>query len=68
VNVVNNMDHRVFDEQIFDQMCRGQETVPMARLQRALKKCGLWKNDPRLAETTAKMTELARNARRNNQV
>jgi len=42
-----------YDDHLFHLFCNPDGKVPLMRLQKALKNAGLWKSDPRLAESTA---------------
>jgi glutaminase len=44
-----------FDEQLFNMLSDEDGRVPLSRLLRALRNAGLWRNDPRLADTMNRM-------------
>lgn len=55
---LGSFSYSQFLDHFYELLCEGQDRVLVSRLLRGIKNSGLWKNDPRLAETLQKINDL----------
>jgi len=58
---VCDFNYETFEVQLFNALCDGQDSVSLSRLLREIKKSGLRRDDPRLAESMRNIENLTTN-------
>lgn len=61
-DILAGFSYRQFLDHFYDLLREGQDKARVSRLLRGIKNSGLWKNDPRLAETMKKIADFHLNS------